>query len=327
MNATQELPADRQVWVRAFYGFNPEDAGYLGFTYEPQREEMLQRMRDGDLVLIYGAVGDLTESKLKRQALGFLEITREACSDRERSDQSAIDWKIENDFVDRWTFGVKARRAWRIINRVHIKTIAPSAYVNEKRFERTTRAVLLQPEERERALSHPVIQVNVYGEPAIDAAELSVGVLGDLLKPSRGIPPAIGSRTATYEGGDNSLYLMVLEGGAETLLGRSGGHVGKALIKIGRSNDPKRRLQEVNGGFPESGICHWKLLHSHPFPDATAAHRYEDELKALFDAHFTSQGGEFFTADQARSEKEFIRFCVARSQVIKAAPGKAFGVK
>ena len=56
MQMGELLPQDRQIWVRAFYGFNPEEAGYIGFTHEAQREDMLTKMRDGDLALIYGAV-------------------------------------------------------------------------------------------------------------------------------------------------------------------------------------------------------------------------------------------------------------------------------
>ncbi|MDO8289944.1 MAG: GIY-YIG nuclease family protein [Parvibaculum sp.] len=325
--AAQKLPQDRQIWLRAFYGFNPEDAGYLGFTHEPQRESVLKNMHDGDLVLIYGAVDDLTDTLLKRQALGFLEVTGEHCTDRERSAQSAINWKVDHGFIDRWTFGVKIRRAWRVKNRVHIKTIAPEAYKNKNRFERTTRALLLTPEERERALSHPVYQVNVYGEPQIPEVNLANGVMGEMLKPSRGIVPAFGTRAATYEDGENILYLMTLEGGAEVLLGRTGPHVGKILAKVGRSNNLRRRLGEINSGFPERAIFRWKLIAHQTFPDASTAHRYETELKALLHAQFTSQGGEFFTADQREINKEFIRFCASKIPKIKGAPGKATGVR
>jgi hypothetical protein len=324
---SSDVPEDRQVWLRAFYGFNPEEAGYLGFTHESQREAMLERMRDGDLVLIYGAVDHLTETLLQRQALGFLEISRERCSDQERSTQSAIAWKADHGFVDRWTFGMKVRRAWRVRNRVHIKTVAPVAYANENRFERTTRAILLTSVERERALSHPVRQVNVHGEPPIPGAELARGVIGELLTPSRGIPPSLGARTSMYEDGDNCLYLMVLEGAAEALLGRTGSHVGKTLVKVGRSNDPVRRLKEINSGFPESAVCRWKLVTKQAFPDASTAHRYEGELKSFFEGRFTSQGGEFFTAGRREIENEFTSFCVARMPTIKSAPGKAKGVR
>lgn len=325
--AARQLPQDRQIWLRAFYGFNPEDAGYLGFTHERQRESILEDMRDGDLVLIYGAVDDLTESSLKRQALGFLEVTGERCTDRERSAQSAINWKTDHGFIDRWTFGVKVRHAWRVNNRVHIKTIAPEAYRNKHRFERTTRALLLTHGERERALSHPVRQVNVHGEPTIPEADLAHGIMSALLKPAQGIPPSLGVRAATYHDGDNILYLMTLEGGAEVLLGRTGPHIGKALAKVGRSNNLKRRLGEINSGFPETAIFRWKAVAQQVFPDASTAHRYETELKELLHARFTSQGGEFFTADQHEINKEFVRFCASKVPKIKGAPARAIGVR
>lgn len=328
MNETAvRLPEDRQIWVRAFYGFNPEDAGYLGFTHEAQRESMLESMHDGDLVLIYGALDNLTETSQKSQALGFLEVTGERCTDRARSVQSSIDWKRDHGFADRWTFGIKVRRAWRVKNRVHIKTIAPEAYQNKYRFERTTRAMLLTSDERSYALSHSVYQVNVYGESHIPEADLADGDMGAILKPSRGVPPAHGSRNATYEDGENTLYLMILEGGAEVLLGSSGPHIGKALAKIGRSNELQRRLREINCGFPDTAVFRWKAVAYQTFPDASTAHIYETELKSLLDARFTSEGGEFFTADRREISELFQAFCASKWSKIRGAPGKAAGVK
>ena len=316
----------RQIWLRAFYGFNPEEAGYLGFTHEKQRKEMLSRMQDGDLVLIYGAVDELTDKTLRRQALGFLEVSTKQCNDRDRSAPSAIDWKRSQGFQDRWTFGVEVPRARRVRHRVHISNVAPLAYTNEKRFERTTKAVLLTAEERARALSHPVYQVNVYGEPSIVQADLQQGVLEQLLFPSKGIPPSFGTRTTTIEDGENCLYLMILTDGAERLLGPVGPHYGLNLAKVGRSNDPKRRLSEINGGFPDRSTCRWALISTQVFPDATMTHRYEIELKEFFSRRFTSQGGEFFTAPKKAIEDEFSRFCMARMPKILGAPGKARGV-
>ena len=230
----------KQVWLRAFYGFGPEESGYIGFTRETDRDKMIEKMNDGDIVLIYGAVESLTDADLRRQALGFLEVKLERCRDTERQDESRRIWKQENGFADRWTYGIKVVRAWRIRNRVRIDTIAPIAYENKNRFERTTRAILLEPSERKLALNHPVHQVNVYGEPRIAENDLKHGVMKNILKPSQGISPNYGSREARYEDGENHLYLMKFTGDAEVLLGAAGDHVGKTLVKIGRSNDPTR---------------------------------------------------------------------------------------
>ncbi|PHR22446.1 MAG: hypothetical protein COA37_12060 [Hoeflea sp.] len=327
MKLEQFSPEDRQIWVRAFYGFNPEEAGYIGFTHEAQREDMFRKMKDGDLVLIYGAVDSLTQVDLQRQILGFLEIKLERCLDVDRQNEASKQWKLDHSFEDRWTYGIKVVRAWRVINRVHIKTIAPKSYDNKYRFERTTKAVLLEQDEKRRAFSHPVYQVNVFGEPPIGEDDLRKGTMEEVLKPSKGIPPSFGDRNSKHEDGENHLYLMKLSTNAEMLLGNSGPHVGKALVKIGRSNDPLRRLKEVNGGFPERAVCRWALMHHQPFEDGNTAHTYETELKARFAKEFTSQAGEFYTGEWGAIERAFQLFCFSKMPKILAAPGKAKGVK
>ncbi|MBG6166911.1 hypothetical protein IWQ54_006613 [Labrenzia sp. EL_195] len=327
MRLDEITPEDRQVWVRAFYGFDPEEGGYIGFTHEAQREDMIGKLKDGDLVLIYGAVDSLTQQDLQRQALGFMEVKLERCRDVERQNASSMQWKRDHDFEDRWTYGLKVVRAWRVTNRVHIKTIAPKAYENKNRFERTTKGVLLELDEKRRALSHHVRQTNVYGEPPIATEELSDGSMEDALKPSRGIPPSYGDRTSTHEDGENHLYLMKLSANAEVLLGKTGPHFGKALVKIGRSNDPTRRCKEINGGFPERAVCRWKLERYQPFKDGDTAHNYETELKHHFAREFTSQAGEFYTGEWTAMERTFLTFCYSKLPKILAAAGKAKGVK
>jgi hypothetical protein len=240
--------------------------------------------------------------------------------------ESSIAWKQEQGFLDRWTYGLVVRRAWRVRNRVSVKTIAPDAYQAKHRFERTTRAILLNPDECQRALSHPVQQVNVFGEPAIPDTELSADTMERLLKPSRGIPPSFGGRAANYDDGENQLYLMVLSADAEALMGKQGAHAGHALVKVGRSNDPKRRLKEINSGFPEAAEVKWQLVHQQSFDDGETAHRFEDELKANFHKFFQSQSGEFFTGDRKAIVAQFQDFCIRNMPKIRGAKAKAKGI-
>jgi hypothetical protein len=216
--------------------------------------------------------------------------------------ESSIAWKQEQGFLDRWTYGLVVRRAWRVRNRVSVKTIAPDAYQAKHRFERTTRAILLNPDECQRALSHPVQQVNVFGEPAIPDTELSADTMERLLKPSRGIPPSFGGRAANYDDGENQ------------------------LVKVGRSNDPKRRLKEINSGFPEAAEVKWQLVHQQSFDDGETAHRFEDELKANFHKFFQSQSGEFFTGDRKAIVAQFQDFCIRNMPKIRGAKAKAKGI-
>ena len=126
--------------------------------------------------------------------------------------------------------------------------------------------------------------------------------------------------------GDNDVYMMLFSGGSEVLLGRSGSHVGKALVKVGRSNDPRRRLGEVNSGFPKSSLHRWKLDRTQKFPDGKTPHELEDIVKREFDKEFVSQGGEFFTGDLERLRSRFQDICISRLPKILGAPGKAKGV-
>ncbi len=322
---SESLPIDRQVWLRAQYGFGPEDHGYLGFTEEADRDAVLSKMRDGDLILIYGAANPETLGTQRTQALGFFEVEAKVCTDEERMSAKAISIRRSGKHADQWRFGIVVRRAWKVNNRVQIKTIATTAYEQKHRFSRTRRAILLSSDESKRALSHPVRQVNVFGEPPIREDELGGGVMGELLKPSKGIVPSHGERTSNYEDGENMLYLMMLSGPCEVLMGKLGPHVGKALIKIGRSNDPKRRLSEMNGGFPERSICRWELKLQEPFPSSKIAHDLEGELKKLFGDRFTSQGNEFFSGDWKELEYAFIGFCTSAMPKILGAARKAEG--
>jgi hypothetical protein len=318
---------DRQVWVRAFYGFDPEHDGLIGFTLEKNRTTMMGKMRDGDLVLIYGAVDSLTEADLQRQALGLLEIKLEECFDHERMSPSSVKWRKERGFEDRWNYGIKVSRAWRVTNRVHIKTIAPDSYRGVYRFDRTTRAKLLEPDERLRALTHDVRQVNVFGEEPIALDDLDSGTLEEVLSPSKGIPPVFGDRSSQLLDGENHVYLMVFSGGADFLLGRKGSHAGHAIVKVGRSNDPTRRLSEINAGFPERSVERWTLANTQKFTDGKRTHQIEKQMKAAFEKSFCSQGGEFFTGDLKTMQSKFQDLCIASMPRILGAPGKAKGVK
>ena len=148
-----------------------------------------------------------------------------------------------------------------------------------------------------------------------------------MLKPSRGIPPSFGDRTSRHEDGENHLYLMMLTAKAEALLGLTGPHVGKFLVKIGRSNDPSRRLREINEGFPERAVCRWELKLKQAFADGETVHVLETELKHLFATQFTSEGNEFYSGDGDAMVGAFQTFCISKMPKIHAAPGKAKGVR
>ena len=106
----------------------------------------------------------------------------------------------------------------------------------------------------------PVVQVNVFGEPHVEEEASTNGPMEQILKPSRGIPPSIGNRQTVIEDGETQLYLMQFSEPATFVLGNQAENAGQMLVKVGRSNDPKRRLGELNGGFPDAAVFGWKLV-------------------------------------------------------------------
>ena len=318
------MAESKQVWLRAFWGFDPENEGYYGFTQEGDRAAFAKNAKAGDWVLIYGAISDHTADHEKRQALGFLELSEEFCFDVDRMSQKAIDRREKGNFSHRWNYGLKVTRAWRLYHNVHIKHIAVEAYANLHRFERTTRGILLNAKEQERALSYPIFEVNVFGESPIPAAAVSDTVqAATIFEPSKGPPPSFGVKTVVTEDGENEIYLMKFSGAVETLLGnKDSSYYGKKLFKVGRSNDPRRRLSELNWGFPKPSIVSWQLVSTHPYKDGQSAHDSETMLKNVFAAKFNSVGGEFFVGPEIDILNTFVQHCSSTSPVIKGAPAK-----
>ena len=186
----------RRVWLRAFWGFSPEDEGYLGFTHEKNRERFLSLYKPGDLTLIYGADERYTRPDQRRQLLGFLDTEPVRILDTEKSSEIDRKWREENDFLDRWTFAVPVRRAWRINRRIEAKHLAPHTFDSHPAILIASRGELLTDEEAEAALALPVSPANVYGEPPLESASTErVTTLSDIFSPSRAPVPTFGDRS------------------------------------------------------------------------------------------------------------------------------------
>lgn len=68
---TQGLPDGRNMWIRAFYDFNPEEAGYVGWTMESGQARALRELKDGDLMMIYGASSGQTKKATRDGAIAI----------------------------------------------------------------------------------------------------------------------------------------------------------------------------------------------------------------------------------------------------------------
>jgi hypothetical protein len=131
----------------------------------------------------------------------------------------------------------------------------------------------------------------------------------DVFRPSQGVVPSFGTRQITTNDGVHYLYLMKLKGDLSAIIGRQTySLVGKCLVKVGYSNDPVRRCEELNAAFPPAGQFEWHLaIQSKEFRDGASAKAVEDQVKAEFDRVFESLGGEFFLGQKNKIEAAFNR--------------------
>jgi hypothetical protein len=310
-----------RVWLRAFWGFNPEDGGYLGFTKEGNRDRFLREYREGDLVLIYGADQKETKHEQRRQLLGFLEPKPIAIRDIERSSDAEILRKKQNGWSNRWTYAVPVSRAWRVNRKIEAHHLARRTFDTHNAVLIASRCELLTPEEAQAALALPVAPANVFGEPTLLPTPKSPEMaLQDFFSPSKGVMPSFGKREFTVDDSENRLYVLKLDGDVAAFLGREKFEVGgKAIVKVGHAKQPNHRRDTHNAHLPPACAFRWKVeLVSRPFPGGEAAKAAEDKIKEEFSKRFESLGGEFFLVDKAAIDSEFMR--VAQSAFIVKAP-------
>ena len=226
-----------RVWLKAFWGFDPGNEGYLGFTRPGDRERFIEQAQPDDLVLIYGANAPETAASDRRQALGFLEIVPVPISDRDRLSPEGLTRKIANGWEERWTYAVPVKRAWKVTRPIEVKHLAPDTYTPAYARVIASRGELMKREEARHALRLPVLRVSVFGEPANIGEQQTEASLQAIFAPSRGINPIFGPRTSEYEDREHFLYMLQLSGEIiPYLLGRSALTLqNKILIKVNLS--------------------------------------------------------------------------------------------
>jgi hypothetical protein len=290
-----------RIWLKAFWGFDPENDGYLGFTLESNRDRFLRLYQPNDLILIYGANSENTADEHRRQVLGLLEIEPISITDRQKISEAGYKRKISNGWENRWTYAAPVRRAWIINRKIEVKHIAPYTYTHEMARLIASRGELLESSEANEILKLPVSPVNVFGEPPIEITRASEFTLEKLFSPSRGITPAFGERTQHLNDGEHYLYMLEFVGDISALLGSNGVDWSRsAVVKVGYSSNPARRCDEHNAALPPASTMKWKLTYkSRPFSDGVSAKEAEDRMKMLFANKFKSLGGEFFVGDKS----------------------------
>lgn len=297
----------RRVWLRSFYGFGPEDDGYIGWSEEGPRDRMLGLVEDGDLFMIYGAVSAETEKNQRNRVVGFLQVEARAIRDIDKASSAGMQRKRTKGWGDKWTYAIPVVRAWRVDESILLERIAPKTYRPEAGQAIAVWNPPLLPEEIDLALKIKVTEVSVFGEPPLPETALKQNPFGRAFRPSRAFPGSFGERNATYEDGPTCMYLALFDGDGFALLGQAKPQFDKSvLVKIGVSNDTSRRALELNAGFPPASIGKWTMkLFSEPYDGRQAAEAAEQSFKDKADKQLQSLGGEFFRGDWTAAQLLF----------------------
>ncbi|TAU07817.1 GIY-YIG nuclease family protein [Rhizobium ruizarguesonis] len=301
------LEKPRSIRLRSFYGFGPEEDGYLGWTDEASRDRMLELVEDGDLFLIYGAATAETAKNERHRVLGFLQVEARAIRDTDKASPVGLKRKRENGWTDKWCHAMPVLRAWRVDEPMLLETIAPVTYRPEAGQAIAVWSPELTPSEIDLALKVKVTEVNVFGEAPVAETAAKKRPLAETFKPSKAFPGSFGERTSIYEDGPTHLYLARFDGDGFAVMGLSRPQFDKSdLLKIGVSNDIKRRLGELNCGFPPAAKGRWKIeLISQLYDNKAAAETAEQIFKDRGHKELTSMGGEFFRGDRTRAQSIF----------------------
>lgn len=299
---TSRLPNGKKMWMRSFYGFGPDEDGYAGWTKESGRARILKHIKDGDLLMIYGAGTKETEKALRSCVLGFLQVDATAIRDCDKSSMESLKRKADRGWEQKWTFGIPVRRAWRCDEKKMIRSIAFRTYRPEAGQALGVWGAAMDEDEVAQALKIRVTEVNVFGEPPVGEVRLRKQAMGQEFSPSHAFPGSFGTHLVTKNDGITYLYLARFDGNGRALLGKPAAFACKSeAMKIGVSSDLQSRLNQLNAGIPPAAKGRWTLHMQAQYPDRKSAEAVEQVFKDKSKDKLESLGGEFFwgSADDA----------------------------
>jgi len=310
-----------RIFVTGMWGFNPESEGYVGFTRESTRSRLLGVHQPGDLMLIVGQKGEYSLPGDVGRLLGLVELAPEPILEDVRMSADTYARKVELFGADRWKYALPIKRAWRIRQGVKAAAIIGQTYSQKTAQFIGANYAELTTAEVEAVCRLPAKPVAVWGEPNWRPEEQSGGKETTVaVAVSRGPRPSYGKREFTVEDGDNYLYLMSLSGCVDALFPIARPEArGKVIVKVGRSNDPRRRLTEMNSGFPPTAAARWELSQTQKFASGDAAHNAEQALLSHLEERGFALGMEFASLPKKEIFTLFAQFVQESAYLIRAA--------
>jgi hypothetical protein len=138
----------------------------------------------------------------------------------------------------------------------------------------------------------PLRKIAIYGEPTWQRDSDTTPEFSARTAVSHGPPPSFGTSSHTTTDGETKLYIMEMVGAVQAVFPRVD-HRTFRVLKVGRSNDEKRRNIELNYGFPPGCDLSWKIRNAQTFSCADDAHDAEQALLRILEKRGYTIGREF----------------------------------
>ena len=298
------------VWMTSYFGFTPEDWGYLSFSDPGRVDHVKSESVPGFLAVIYGSVSHKTPSEEHGRLLGVYQCSHvTGGAENFLSPLGLARKRRVQKHEGQWNNGFQAVRAWRVTGETapHVRDFAPVSYTGKNGTSIARHAIRLQSQEAVGLLNLDLEEVPVYGTDFEGLPE--IGKASDLfdkpavrMSPSKPGPVSKTGYQVRESEGPKYLYILKLDGPAEHLIDDF--PEGHSMVKVGFSKSPLTRCGHLNGALPNCNL-RWQVYFSGhaegkaPYPSSSHAIAGENAMKLFLDRVGQSLGGEFFLADEA----------------------------
>jgi hypothetical protein len=304
------MPGGGRIFVTGMWGFNPENEGYVGFSHASVRDRYVSDYQPGDLMVIVGQRGEFSVPGDVGRVLGLVDLEPRPIEEQERFAEGFYERKVERFGPDRWRYALPIRRAWVMSSAIKAKHLAPETCAARNARVVGANYLELTPAEENNVLSARMKPVRAFGADEWNAL---IGpdepeVLGRVAV-SRGPRPSFGERVSNREDGETCIYVMELRGCVDAMFPTTRPAASKKVVlKIGMSNDPERRRDEMNGGFPPGAELSWEIIRTKAHPNGDAAYDAERRFLDYLDDRGLALGFEFACVPRTELETLLLMF-------------------
>ncbi len=281
------------VFLTKVWGFGPETYPALGFHRDGARLKFLRESKPGDWVVMAGTKGDDTARHQRGRLLGMVQLGADAI-DVEAVLESVGTPIPQEHYLDgsyRWPHGLPMLAARRFTPQPDLKSTLGSylpglqwaAFALNLREALGSAAVAAIE-------SLPYAEVDIIESPIIARQRSRAATLARARRTGPG--PSTHRRASDLAPGEGLTYLLQLVG------------TRRSVFKVGYTKrDLGVRVGELDGGLVGeiSGLS-WRPRLSQPFPSASDAYRFEQELHATLTRWLVPGETETYEIDRGQLE-------------------------